>query len=100
MGLLEKIIGFPAEIDPSSDDFGWRTAGIGARYLLVTCEAERPVARLDSTAAESRSDLVNALDVILRNQNECLLLGIETMDLWTKFFRLAPVEARQRLAPT
>ncbi len=98
MTFWEKLLGCPVEIHPGTDDFHWGTSGVGTRYLLITCDGGHPVASLYGTARESRSELLKELDVILREKKACLLLGIETLEISSKFFQLDPNEARDRLA--
>jgi len=97
MGLLETLFGCPNAILPSEKGFGWSTAGSGTKYLLITCDGGHPAAAVYGAARDARSGLLLALDEILSDQKECLLLGIETQEVTCKFFQLDPNEARQRL---
>ncbi len=97
MGFLETLFGGRNAIHPAETGFRWLTRGLGTKYLLITCADGYPVATLFGTARDSQADLLHRLDIVLGNQQECLLLGIETQEVCCKFFRLDPSEARKRL---
>ncbi len=97
MGFWETISGGSNAILPSEEGFGWSTAGAGTKYLLITVDGGRPTANVYGATKAGRSELLLAIDPILREKKECLLLGIETHEVTCKFFQLDPTEARQRL---
>ncbi|EMI20451.1 hypothetical protein RMSM_02626 [Rhodopirellula maiorica SM1] len=97
MGILETLFGQPNEIVESKNGEGWNKHGFGTKYMLITTCDSQPVARLYGTARDSRRELLTEIDALLCNQEKCLLIGVEAGDGVSRFFRLDPNEARERL---
>ncbi|GAA4472276.1 hypothetical protein [Novipirellula rosea] len=97
MGILETLFGQSNEILESTGGEGWNKHGFGTKYLLITSNDSQPVARLYGTTRDSRRELLDAIDVLLCNEDQCLLIGVEAGDGISRFFRLNPSEARERL---
>lgn len=97
MGILQRILGSPDAILPSDRGFGWRTSGLGTKYLLISCADGQPNCNVYGTGRDSLSKLVAAIDEALHEDRECLLLGAESMEVSCTFYQLDLAEAAQRL---
>ena len=94
----EKLLGCPSEVLENDAGFGWQVDGLGTKYLLIAHVDDQLVVKLFGTACESRSELVERLNMLLNMDQKCLLLGVETKEICSTFFRLDPRKAISRLA--
>lgn len=96
MEWLENVLNYvnaPLSGDP---EFRWLQDGLGTKYLLITCADGRPDVQIFGTSDVSL--LLSQLSELTNRQSECILLGVETWEVTSRFFRLDPLEAIERLS--
>ncbi|MFN3193995.1 MAG: hypothetical protein ACE361_26025 [Aureliella sp.] len=95
MEWLENVLDFVQAPLSGEPEFRWLSSGLGTKYLLITSDSSRPEVRIFGTA--DIQSLLSELEEIADEQRECVLLGVETWEVTSRFFRLDPKEAIERL---
>lgn len=96
MEWLENVLNYVNAPLSGEPEFRWLKDGLGTKYLLITCTDERPDVQIFGTCEVS--SLLTQLSELTNRQRECILLGVETWEVTSRFFRLDPLEALERLS--